>query len=92
MQTALYHTHQHDYKPTHPIRPGYLLEADNDRRDAWRRYSDEIDEQMEFGELDNVVLEALRTKAIMADQRYRKLYGELNEDVAAELLEMADNR
>lgn len=60
----------HDQKPTHPIKPEWLLDVEYKRRAAEADYNNFIEECLETGEWDDYRLGELR---VLATQAYLRL-------------------
>ena len=60
----------HDQRPSHPVRPAWLIEAQEGAAAAWRAYSEEIDRQNDALEWNREKLVAMRKAASIAEQWY----------------------
>lgn len=81
MHAELYHQYQHDYKPTHPIKPQYLIDACAARDAAWAAVDSEIELQIAEGEFDPATVDAYRAKAITADRHYYREFERWQNDI-----------
>ena len=60
----------HDQRPSHPIKPAWLLEVEQEQHEADKKYSAFVDEALDTGEWDHYMVGYL---GALADVAYRRV-------------------